>query len=81
MDAASRSAEGGIRMAELNPCPFCGAELVCKEEIWRNKHTNITKKYPVYTHPKTGCILDHHRFHFYNDPRQIEAWNRRADNV
>ena len=63
----------------LKPCPFCGGELVGKEELWRHKVTNITAKYIVYTHPMRGCILDLHRYHFYNDPMQIEAWNRRAD--
>ena len=68
-------------MMELKPCPFCGVKLVGKEELWRHKTTNITKKYVVHTHPRTGCILDLHRFHFYNDPKQIEAWNRRSDNI
>ena len=65
---------------ELKPCPFCGGKLEGKEEVWRHKYTNITKKYTVYTHPKRGCIIDLKRFHFYNDPSKIEAWNRRADN-
>ena len=67
-------------MMELKPCPFCGVKLLCREEIWRHKITGITKKYPVYIHPKTGCVLDHARYHFYNDPSKIKAWNRRADN-
>ena len=64
---------------KLKPCPFCGCELVGKEELWRHKITNITKKYVVYTHPKRGCMLDEHRYHFYNDPKMVDAWNRRAD--
>ena len=65
-------------MAELKPCPFCGAELNCKEEIWRHHVTNITKKYPVYSHPKTNCVLDYKRFHFYAHPEKLEQWNRRC---
>lgn len=65
-------------MNDLKPCPFCGCELACQDEIWRHKVTNIVKKYTVYYHPKRGCILDHNRFHFYNDPSKIEAWNRRV---
>lgn len=66
-------------MTKLKPCPFCGVELVGKEELWRHKETNITKKYTVYFHPKTRCVLDLHRFHFYNEPWKVEAWNRRAN--
>lgn len=62
---------------QLNPCPFCGAELIGKEELWRNPHTNITKKQMVYSHPKTNCVLDYHRYHFYADPWKVDAWNRR----
>lgn len=65
-------------MVELKPCPFCGRKLEGREEIWRHKVTNITGRHTVYTHPKTGCILDFHRYHFYNDPKRVEAWNRRA---
>ena len=64
---------------ELKPCPFCGAKLVGKEEIWRNPHTNLTKKQMVYSHPKTNCVLDYHRYHFYADPWKVDAWNRREN--
>lgn len=63
---------------ELKPCPFCGCELVGREEICRHKITNITGKYTVYTHPQKGCILDFSRYHFYNDPKDIERWNLRV---
>ena len=66
-------------MLELKPCPFCGSKLVGKEEIWRNPHTNITKKQMVYLHPHTSCVLDYQRFHFYAHPEKIDAWNRRAE--
>lgn len=61
----------------LKPCPFCGAELAGKEEIWRNPHTGITQKNTVYTHPQRNCILDYHRYHFYAHPEKVEQWNRR----
>ena len=64
----------------LKPCPFCGAELVMREEIWRNPHTGLTHKQKVYTHPHRHCVLDYKRFHFYANPWQIDAWNRRAEN-
>ena len=62
---------------ELKPCPFCGAELVGREEIWRNPHTGITKKQMVYTHPHRNCVLDYKRLHFYAEPWKVDAWNRR----
>lgn len=65
-------------MMSLKPCPFCGAKLICKEEVWRHPKTNLTRKYPVYTHPQKGCVLDYQRFHFY--AQKLEAWNRRANN-
>ena len=63
---------------ELKPCPFCGAELVRKEEVWRQRITNVTRKFTVYTHPGKGCVLDMHRFHFYNSPEKVAQWNRRV---
>ena len=65
----------------LKPCPFCGAELVVREEIWRNPHTGLTHKQKVYSHPHMGCVLDYKRLHFYADPWKIEAWNRRAEDA
>lgn len=62
----------------LQPCPFCGAELFPKEEIWRNPITGLTGKNLVYSHPKTNCVLDYARYHFYADPWKIDAWNRRV---
>lgn len=66
-------------MAELKPCPFCGAKLVGKEEIWRHPTYSIMKKQLVYTHPKSNCILDYHRYHFDAYPEKVEQWNRRAE--
>ena len=66
-------------MLELKPCPFCGAELIGREEIWRLKSERMAKKQMVYTHPHKGCVLDYKRFHFYANPWQVEAWNRRAE--
>lgn len=63
----------------LKPCPFCGAELVGKEEIWRNPNTGITKQNMVYSHPKNNCVLDYHRFHFYAHPWKIDQWNNRVE--
>ena len=67
-------------MTELKPCPFCGVQLVASEEILRNSHTGLTHKQKVYIHPKTQCVLDYIRFHFYEHPWKVDAWNRRADN-
>ena len=66
---------------ELKPCPFCGVELVVREELWRNPHTNGLIKQKIYCHPQRNCILDFHRFHFEAHPHHIEEWNRRVDNV
>lgn len=63
----------------LKPCPFCGVELIGKEEIWRNPHTGLTKKQMVYSHPHRNCVLDYKRLHFYADPWKVEAWNRRTE--
>ncbi len=65
---------------DLKPCPFCGCELVAKNEIWKSPVTGITKTQTVYCHPQRDCLLDYHRFHFYAYPHKEEQWNRRADN-
>lgn len=72
-------AEKRLIDANLKPCPFCGAKLVGKEEMWRNPNTNLTKKQMVYSHPKTNCVLDYHRYHFYEHPWKVDAWNRRTN--
>ena len=64
---------------ELKPCPFCGSELVGKNEFWRNKVTGISRMHTVYAHPANGCILEYKRFHFYAQPNDVEKWNRRAE--
>ena len=66
---------------ELKPCPFCGCELVGKNEFWRNKATGISRMYTVYSHPQRGCILDLRRFHFYAEPWKVDAWNRRIEDA
>lgn len=54
-------------MAELKPCPFCGAEL----EKRSNKRGRI-----VYTHPLNGCII---LKVFLTTDEDLMDWNRRAD--
>lgn len=64
---------------DLKPCPFCGVDLVPKVEIWRNPNTGFTGQNLVYSHPKTNCVLDYARYHFYADPWKVDAWNRRVE--
>lgn len=64
---------------DLKPCPFCGVDLIPKVEIWRNPNTGFTGKYLVYSHPKTNCVLDFSRYHFYADPWKVDAWNKRVE--
>ena len=68
-----------IDAIELKPCPFCGTELVGNEEIWRHPTLSIMKKQLVYTHPKSNCVLDYHRYHFEAYPKKVKQWNRRAE--
>lgn len=68
-------------MAELKPCPFCGAKLIGREEIMRFKEEWQVKKQMVYTHPHRGCVLDYKRFYFQADPWKVDAWNRRVENA
>lgn len=65
------------KVENLAPCPFCGVELIPREEIWRNPISGFTGKNLVYSHPKTNCVLDYARYHFYAHPELIGAWNRR----
>lgn len=65
-------------MTELKPCPFCGCELIELREIWTSRVTGRTEKQSVYFHPKRGCVLDLHRYHFYDYPEKLKAWNRRT---
>lgn len=64
---------------DLKPCPFCGVDLIPKVEIWRNPNTGFTGKNLVYSHPKTNCVLDFSRYHFYADPWKVDAWNKRVE--
>lgn len=64
---------------DLKPCPFCGVKLIPKVEIWRNPNTGFTGKNLVYSHPKTNCVLDFSRYHFYADPWKVDAWNNRVE--
>lgn len=66
-------------MTALKPCPFCGCELIEKKERWKSRITGCTEKQSVYVHPKKGCVLDYFRFHFYDHPEQLKAWNRRVN--
>lgn len=60
-------------MAELKPCPFCGAE-------YKRPNGEILK-YGIsgkeWMHWRNGCILGG----FLIKEKDIEAWNRRADNA
>ena len=56
-------------MAELKPCPFCGASLIKIESGWEHPHTY-------------DCILgavDRDDQPLYIAPGDEEAWNRRAE--
>lgn len=54
-------------MAELKPCPFCGADSKPFGKIMR------TDREGVWKHWKVGCVLD--GFTIYD----VEAWNRRVN--
>lgn len=56
-------------MAELKPCPKCGARL---------KRKITVRKEVVYDHPRNGCENEWVRVRFYKEC--VEAWNRRVDN-
>ena len=60
-------------MAELKPCPFCGGEAVIRVNMGN-----------VYISPihKKGCIIKPNTWLQSSLPikKQIEAWNRRAEN-
>lgn len=62
-------------MAELKPCPFCGAELL----------TIGDKRSGEFKHPRNDCFLavadtEYEEVWFYSDDEQcIEKWNRRAE--
>ena len=53
---------------ELKPCPFCGATNKPMGEIMRTQ--NIAE----WKHWYTGCVLGGFVI------KDVEAWNRRADN-
>ena len=61
-------------MAELKPCPFCGGEAVIRG--------NRGKVYNCAIH-KRGCVIKQKNWLQSSLPikKQIEAWNRRAENV
>lgn len=52
---------GGARMSELKPCPFCGIELI-----------KLAEK--LYQHPKNDCWESSA---YVDGDEAIEAWNRR----
>lgn len=61
--------------SELKPCPFCGKTLEYDIDYdgipWANGDC-------YWIHPyKKGCILNN--FHFWDEPDNVDAWNRRAD--
>ncbi len=60
------------KMAELKPCPFCGGRAVIAEQMGRFYINPIHKK---------GCTIEpctwlQSSLHI---KKQIEAWNRRAE--
>lgn len=57
-------------MSELKPCPFCGIELERKKLYWK--------------HPDNDCFLAYADSEFENIvvcDDDVEAWNRRAEDV
>ena len=60
-------------MSELKPCPFCGGEAVIRVKMGN-----------VYICPihKKGCVIKPATWLQSSLPikKQIEAWNRRAEN-
>lgn len=54
-------------MAELKPCPFCGARLKKKKTV---------RGEIVHDHPLNGCKEEATRVREY----AVDDWNRRADN-
>lgn len=67
---------GGMTMAELKCCPFCGYE---NPEL---QHDHNYGGYSYITCPKCKCISEKFPklYSESSDKRAIEAWNRRADN-
>lgn len=55
-------------MAELKPCPFCGAESKPFGDLLR------TQKKDEWMHWRNGCILGGLVI------KDVEAWNRRVEN-
>ena len=53
-------------MAELKPCPFCGANLKIENNVFA-------------VHPQNGCVLGLNplEFHIRNEV-WVDAWNRRT---
>lgn len=58
---------------ELKPCPFCGGEAVLRSALGKLFISPLHKK---------GCVIEPNTWlqSEMKIEKQIEAWNRRADN-
>lgn len=59
--------EGGDRINELKPCPFCGGNA--RLTIWTPTAASIS------------CIMCGAHFNTYTEAEAIEAWNTRANDI
>ena len=63
-------------MAELKPCPFCGAEC----DIAFNDNRVVSARELIYAPfcKNVECFMNMNNVGFYTKEEAIEAWNRRA---
>ena len=68
----------GIKMAELKPCPFCGANLI---HIYGKRVNRYYMGEPtLYEHPpRIDCVLGRYGKTINVRENDVKAWNRRAE--
>lgn len=75
MDVSAQTAEGGCRMQELKPCPFCGGLAILVHDDSPFGDRMLSLDYSVHC---ASCGAKSGQFLTEDSARKL--WNRRADN-